>query len=110
MIRVVPLAGPLAFDRARAQPLAAVLVLETIVALKRDPATGCSMMTSEAPGHASRPLAITSTAPLSTSTILRGRLMRGPAWARQLVRQRRLGSVPVSGRRSDRVSAARDRS
>ena len=86
----VPLVGPHAPDRARAQPLAAVLVLviEPVAALKRDPAAGCSMMTAKALGHASRPLAITimSTASLSTSTILRGRLMRVLPLARQPIR------------------------
>ena len=54
--------------------------------------------------------ASTSTASLSTSTILRGRSMCGAALARQRARQRRLASVTGSGRRSDCVSAARDRS
>jgi hypothetical protein len=51
----VPLVDPRAFDRARAQPLAAVLVLviETVAALKRDPNTGCAMMTTGAPRRAS---------------------------------------------------------
>ena len=101
--------GTHASDRARAQPLAAVLVLviETVVALERDPATGYPMMTSEAPGHASRSPAITiaSTASLSTSRILRGRSMRGAALARQRARQRRFAAVTRSGRSSDRDSA-----
>ena len=52
--------------------------------------------------------ASTSTASLSTSTILRGRSMRGAAWAKQRVRQRRLAAVTGSGRRQDCASAARE--
>jgi len=108
----VPLVGPRAPDRTRTQPLAAVLVLvlEPAVSLKRFHDAHDSTVASAASRVSSPPPAstITSTASLSTSTILRGRSMRGRALAWQLVRARRLASVTASGRRSDRDLPARD--